>query len=153
MDDTDIELCSESKLEKVHAWRICPVGTHYVKEHRVHIPPSKTHPNGEVVARKAHCAHNPSHKDVLSFDEIQAIARRYFSDLSGKPKAHVLTEYAHADDFDTFIGGWVFYWNDVLGMEDPLDPNYVKAIIATESDFDAQTDNKVNKKIHAHGLM
>jgi hypothetical protein len=52
--------------DKVHPWRICPIGKHYVRTHVLHVPPSKIHPEGEVVTRHAHCADNPlrnGHKD------------------------------------------------------------------------------------------
>lgn len=138
--------------DKAHSWRVCPIGKHYVREHSEHTPPSKKHPRGEVIIRQAHCANNPSRKDVLSFDELQEISNKYFSKLSGPPTSNVLKEYTQSDDFDDLIRGWVFYWNDILGLNDLLDPNYMKALIATESGFDPKTDNKVNKKVHAHGL-
>lgn len=34
--------------KKIHPWRICPIGTHLVKEHPLHIPPSKKHPDGQI---------------------------------------------------------------------------------------------------------
>ena len=40
--------------DKIHPWRICPMGKHYVKEHSLHTPPSKEHPQGEIVTRHAH---------------------------------------------------------------------------------------------------
>ena len=139
--------------EKAHPWRICSVGQHYVRAHLEHIPPSKKHPHGQVITRHAHCASNPSHKDVLSFDEIHHISEKYFLDLSGPPAAGVLTEYSHADRYDVLIRGWVCYWNNIFHPDIPIDPNFVKALMATESGFDPKTDNKINKKIHAHGLM
>ena len=141
------------KKDKIHSWRICPLGKHYVRKHSEHIPPSKKHPEEEIIIRQAHCAANPSHKDLLSFDEIQEISNKYFADLSGPPTPNVLTEYSQADNFDNLIRGWVLYWNDIIRLEDPLDPNYLKALIATESGFDPTADNKINEKIHAHGLM
>lgn len=75
--------------DKIHPWRICPIGKHFVKKHIVHIPPSKEHPDGETIERHEHCATNPSKKDILSFDEIQAITEKYFHQLSGPPKSGV----------------------------------------------------------------
>lgn len=145
---------------KVQRWRLCPVGMHYVREHQEHIPPSKIHPQGEVIIRHAHCASNPLGKnkkevnDVLSFDELQIIAKTHFSDLKGSPKAGVL-KYHNADKFDELIRGWVLYWNEVLKAQDLLDPNLVKALIASESSFDPDTINYNNSpKIGpARGLM
>ena len=33
------------------------------------------------------------------------------------------------------IAGWAQYWSDVLSPNDPVDPNLVKALIASESGF------------------
>ncbi len=45
--------------DKIHPWRICPIGKHFVKKHIEHIPPSKKHPKGQTVERKEHCTLNP----------------------------------------------------------------------------------------------
>lgn len=140
-------------VETVHPWRICPIGKHYVRTHTERIPPSKKHPEGETTIRHAHCAENPSHKDMLSFDEIQEITKKYFASLSGPPSSGVLTEFDKSDNYDDLIRGWVRYWNDIFHSQNPLDANFIKSLIATESGFDSKTDNKVNKKVHAHGLM
>ena len=142
-----------AKDDKAHPWRFCPIGKHYVRTHVLHIPPSKEHPAGQAVIRHEHCAENASHKDVLSFDEIHYISEKYFSDLPGPPTADVLIEYSDADRYDVLIRGWVYYWNNIFHPDIPLDPDFVKALMATESGFDPKTDNKINKKIHAHGLM
>ncbi len=86
-----------------------------------------------------YCALNPSHKDELSFAEIQHISDTYFADLSGPPTAGVL-KFVHADEYDHLIRGWTQYWNDIFTLSDPLDPNVVKALIATESSFDPKTN-------------
>ncbi len=64
--------------QKIHPWRICSIDKHFVKKHVVHFPPSKKHPDGETIERHAHCAINPSKKDILTFDEIQAMTEKYF---------------------------------------------------------------------------
>jgi hypothetical protein len=55
MEDTAVKNESVTKKKqaekKVHRWRLCPIGKHYVREHQEHIPPSKKHPNGEVITR------------------------------------------------------------------------------------------------------
>lgn len=152
----DSEISSDDN--KAHPWRICPIGKHYVRTHTLHIPPSKNHSEGQVVTRHAHCADNPSHKDVLSYDELQVIAKTHFIELVGAPRSGVL-EFPRADEFDSDIRGWVRYWNEIFHPKEPLDPNLVKALIASESSFKTETVTsqktpEKNKKIGcARGLM
>ena len=95
------EQVADTKIEdKVHPWRLCQKGQYFVREHTVHIAPSKKHPNGIVSIVHEHCANNPSHKDELPYAEIQHITQTYFSNLSGPPAAGVLTEFPNADQFD-----------------------------------------------------
>ena len=41
------------------------------------------------------------------------------------------------NDYDQLITGWVKYWNEVLKTKIPLDPNFVKALMASESSFNS----------------
>jgi hypothetical protein len=161
---SDAVTSEDKSSNKAHRWRLCPLGKHYVREHQEHIPPSKKHPNGEIIVRHAHCANNPPHKnrkgqdepqDILSIDELHAIADANFSELPGPPKANVLKEYPRVDEFDQYIRGWTLYWNEVFEAEDLLDPNLVKALIASESSFkpEQNTPNKDKKIGYARGLM
>lgn len=162
MDSTlsEVLLAETEEKGKTHPWRLCPIGKHYVREHQEHIPPSKKHPKGDVIIRHAHCASNPVGKnkkeinDILSFYELKIINESNFLTLKGPPKANVL-HYPRADDFDDQIRGWVLYWNEIFGATDLLDPNLVKALIASESSFDPNVINPHNpKKIGpARGLM
>lgn len=89
-----------------HPWRKCPLGKHLVREHIVRVPNSKIHPNGINATWHEHCAMNSSHKDELSYAEIQHIAETYFHDLTtGGPTANVLTEFSDADKYDKQICG------------------------------------------------
>jgi Transglycosylase SLT domain len=145
--------------DKAHPWRVCPIGKHYVKTHVLHTPPGKEHSKGRVVTRHAHCANNPSHKDMLSYDEIELIAKTYFLNLECRPKTKILTEFSRGDEFDQYVSGWVQYWNEIFKPVEPLDPNLVKALIASESSFKPEKNTpqrtpQKNKKIgHARGLM
>jgi hypothetical protein len=138
---------SENKI--AHPWRRCPNGQHFVKEHVIHIKPSKKHPDGCVKVHE-HCAKNPSHKEELSYDEIQYIMQTYFDKLSGPPTAGILNKkYKTADDFDGMIRGWTKYWGDIFNLDDPLDANLVKALLGSESSFHTNPPGAKN----AHGLM
>lgn len=144
---------SPSKKAKAHNWRLCPVGEHWVTTHPLHIPPSQTHPEGSTATRRGHCAKNPSGKDQLYPDEIGEISKQQFSQVKEKPCSLNLGFKKNGAAFDDFIAGWTQYWNDVLQPKVPLDPNTVKALIASESGFNPKIlANKKNQN-SARGLM
>ena len=142
--DTNKETKVDSELhldEKSHPWRLCPIGEHWVTDHPLWVPPTDKRP-GYYTTRDGHCAKNPMSskfkeiKDYLTAEEMQMIADKYFINLSGPPTSGKLPEYfVGADSFDHFIRGWTKYWNDIFKPDEPLDPDHVKALIATESDF------------------
>ena len=135
--------------EKVHPWRRCGKDEHFVKEHTVHYKPCERFPNGLDCIRHAHCSKNPSGKDILTFSEIEFITKTYFKNLKhlpNKAKGSLLA-YSEANTFDHLIGGWVQYWNEVLMPAEPLDPDLIKALIATESSFDVNPE-KYRGKVH-----
>jgi hypothetical protein len=131
-----------AEYEKTHSWRLCPIGEHWVTDHPLWVPPTDKRP-GYHTTRDGHCATNPTRgkskviKDYLTAEEMQMIADKHFSNLSGPPASGKLPEYVvGADNFDHFIRGWTKYWNDVFKPDEPLDPDLVKALIATESSFE-----------------
>lgn len=146
--------------QKIHPWRMCSVGEHWVTDHSLWIPATKERP-GYYTTREGHCAINPIRgkskivQDYLTSAEMQMMAEKYFANLSGAPASGKLPEYAiGADNFDRFIRGWTKYWNDVLEPDIPLDPDLVKALIATESDFRLKPPSQ-NAGVAggAHGLI
>lgn len=122
-----ISKSSDNEDKKAHPWRICPMGKHFVREHVVHIPPSKSHPEGSTSTWHEHCASNLSHKDELSYHKIQYITETYFGSLSGSPTPGLLTRvFPAADNYDVQIRGWVKcwieykgYWGEVNAGQDP----------------------------------
>ena len=68
---------------------------------------------------------------------MQEIASQHFSGLKNKPCPIDLGFKGTGDQHDDLIGGWVQYWNDILKPDEPLPPNLVKALIASESGFNA----------------
>jgi hypothetical protein len=80
----------------------------------MHVPPSKTHPEGLVITRKEHCARNASGKDQLYSEEIQEIAGQNFANLKNKPCPRPLISGVDGNQYDDLIAGWTQYWNEVL---------------------------------------
>jgi hypothetical protein len=144
---------SSRKTEKrIHPWRLCSAGRHWVRTHPLHIPPSEKDPTGHVTTRHGHCADNPSGKDQLYPDEIQEMADKNFSKVKDKPCPLDLGFHQNGNRYDDLIAGWTKYWNEVLRPAVPLDPNVVKALIATESGFDTNSLANNNQN-GARGLM
>lgn len=120
--------------KKQHPWRKCPIGEHWVREHERKAPVSEKNPDGVTIV-DAHCRKNPSHHEIFVADELHEIAKLHFKNIKRMPKSDSLG-YPHGNDFDELIGGWTQFWNDIFNPKDPLDPNLIKALIASESSFD-----------------
>lgn len=137
----------------LHPWRLCPAGEHWVREHSMKIPPSKKNPAGGVTVRRGHCAANPTGKDQLYPDEIREIAERNFSKVKKKPCSSDLGFKNRGNQYDNFISGWTKYWNDIFKPKIPLNPNVVKALIASESGFRPEMLADKENSNSARGLM
>ena len=97
---------------------------------------------------------NPSKKDQLYLAELLRISDRLFKTVRNKPTAIHLGFPYRGNRYDELIAGWVQYWNDVLAPDDPLDPNFVKALIATEFGFDPLAKVSAGKRAgYARGLL
>ncbi len=83
---------------------------------------------------------------------MNEIVEKHFADLTDGPKDDAL-DNDDGNKFDTLIRGWTKYWNETLSSEDPLDPNLVKALIATESSFNPKRTNRLKGVNRAIGLM
>lgn len=146
------KLVPKQTLPPVHPWRICPYGEHWVRTHPLHVPPSKTHPEGSITTRHEHCALNPSGKDHLYPDEIREIANQKFSSFKNKSCPSQSEFRDKGSKYDDLIAGWVQYWNEVFKPEVPLDPNLVKALVASESGFKPTRLFNKNNSNSARGL-
>ena len=71
-----------------------------------------------------------------------AIAKHEFPKLDGVPCSYNLG-FKKGNDFDSSIRGWTRYWNEVFRPTMPLDPNLVKALVATESGFNPKAATRV----------
>ncbi len=96
---------------------------------------------------------NPSGRDQIYLHEIQDIADREFEKIVGPPCSHDL-DFPDGNEYDALIRGWTKYWNEIFQPTDPLDPDLVKALIATESGFRPESKIRAGKKAGwARGLL
>lgn len=140
-------------IEVKNPWRVCPTGEHWVRRHPKHLH------SGKVTDHDGHCRKNPSRKDLLKGDEMELIAT---SDLFLNPKVKVsknnlqlpLVSLKAQNQYDDLISGWTAYWNNIFQLKEPLHPNYVKALMATESTFNPKAQASNPKPTGpARGLM
>lgn len=137
--------------KKSHPWRICPPGEHWVSDHPLRVPISEKNPTG-VTIRDGHCRTNRSRKDQIYPEEVQQIANKRFGRVKKLPTPDKLNR-RNGNAYDKIIAGWTKYWNDILKPKVPLDPNLVKALIRTESDFEEKAKVLASKGNWARGLM
>lgn len=142
-----------AKQKSLHSWRLCPSGEHWVRTHLLSVSSSKKNPAGGITTRRGHCTFNPSGKDQLYPDEIQEMAEQNFSKVKKKPCSIDLGFKNIGNRYDVFVAGWTKYWNDVFKPETPLDPNTVKALIASESGFNPKMLADKKNSNSARGLM
>ncbi len=124
-------------IEIKNPWRVCPLGEHWVKRHPKHLK------SGKLTDHDGHCRKNPSKKDLLKGDEMDLIAN---SELFLNPEIKVsknslgerLLSLEKQNQYDGLISGWTSYWNNIFQLKNPLHPNHVKALMATESMFNSK---------------
>lgn len=133
-----------------HPWRTCPVGEHWVKEHTRQVPVSEKNPDGVTIV-DAHCRKNSSHHEIFVAEELHEIATKYFKTVKKLPKPDNLGN-PRGNDFDELIGGWTQFWNDTFNPDVLLDPNLIKALVASESSFiiNSKEESKIGQ---ARGLI
>jgi Transglycosylase SLT domain len=137
--------------KKVHPWRLCQYGQCAEKPHDRSITPSRHHPDGKTIVH-FYCKDIESGKGVLVPLEMQVIASEHFSHLAGPPKADDLGFKTDGNAYDPLIRGWTKYWNEVLKPAEALDPDLIKALIASESGFNTFSGIKGRRR-SAKGLM
>lgn len=133
----------------------CPSDSHFVRAHLLHLPSSDAHPESWITTRRAHCARNQSksHENLYFLDEVEEISKEYFDNAEPKPCHLGLTFKEKGTKYDSLIAGWTKYWNDIFQISDPLDPNFIKALIATESSFNLKATARPRSTNLAYGLM
>ncbi|MBI3535761.1 MAG: lytic transglycosylase domain-containing protein [Deltaproteobacteria bacterium] len=124
----------KTKKSSIINWRLCPVGQYWRKAHYQN---TYERANGSIVQGhrvSAGCCKNPSGKDQMYPEEMGKIAKAHFSTLKNLP-CELALKFNDGSAYDDLIAGWIQYWNNVFNSNDPLQPNLVKALIASESGF------------------
>lgn len=105
-----------------------------VHEHPMHVPVSKKNPTG-ITTRHQHPRRIYESTDA---SELKKIFAAYKKSKIPYPATGRLPEYKDSDKYDDLIAVWCDYFNKKFPPappQTPLDPNIIKALIASESDF------------------
>ncbi len=129
---------SKNVETKSHPWRLCPIGEHWVRRH------PKQLNSGKITDHDGHCRENKKSKlEFFHADELLMIAQAHFESLNSDFEAMPIPDslgFPNGNKYDLLIAGWTKFWNEVLRPQDPLNPDFVKALIATESSFNLVKD-------------
>lgn len=117
-----------------------------VREHPLHVPVSDKNPAGMTIRDRHLRRLKGTYLDVA---EIESILRNYNRKGITYPTKGKLDDYPDADKYDDIIAVWTDYFNKKFNAAPPLEPDVVKALMASESGF--RTHPRENKK--AFGIV
>lgn len=102
-----------------------------VREHPMHVPISDKNPTGVTIRDR----HQRRLKGTyLDSNEIEEIFKKYDKKNIIYPTLGKLSQ-PNSDSYDEIIAVWCDYFNKKFGTNPPLEPDVVKALLASESDF------------------
>ncbi len=112
-----------------------------VREHPLHVSVSAKNPTG-ITIRDRHLRRLKG--TYLDAEEIESVFKNYDRRGLNYPASGKLKKYKDADKYDEVIAVWTDYFNEKFKADPPLDPDVVKALMASESGFGI--DPSENKK-------
>jgi hypothetical protein len=112
-----------------------------VRQHRRHVPVSNKNPTGITIVSRHLRRLSGTYINVR---EIESIFKTYDRKNVKYPTPKKFGKYINADKYDEVIAVWVDYFNKKFSAKPPLDPDVIKALIASESGF--RPDPSENKK-------
>ena len=132
--------------ETAHEWKICPIGEYFVRGSHVDNYTTGSGKSVKEHLRRQHCREYSKHHNVniLSLSEVKAINDFFISKEFKNIKLMNFDKKEGA--YDSRIAGWVSFWNDILKPSIPLDPNFMKALIDSESTFDPNANRNYKGK-------
>ena len=114
-----------------------------VREHPMEVPISKKNPDG-VTIRDRHLRHLKG--AFLDSTDIESVFKNYDrKDLAYPTKLKLTLKYKNADKYDEVIAVWTDFFNKKFKSDPAIDPDVMKALIASESSFNP--DPLKNRKI------
>jgi hypothetical protein len=105
--------------------------TTIVREHPMHVPVSEKNPSGTTIRDRHIRRLKGTYLDLI---EIKEIFKNYDKKNLVYPAKKKLTQ-PNSDEYDEIIAVWCDYFNKKFNTNPLLEPNVIKALIASESDF------------------
>lgn len=112
--------------------------TTVVHQHERRVPTSKKNPEGLTTVHE-HPRRLPG--TFLDPGEIASTFKGYDRTNLNLPMKGKIKDFKTADDYDDLIAVWTDFFNKKLDVDPPLDPDVVKALLASESGFDLKPKN------------
>jgi len=103
-----------------------------VHSHQLHVPISKKNPSGLTI-RDQHIRRLPG--TYLDAAGIKLIFKNYDRNNIQWPTKGKLKLSKNSDKYDELIAVWTDYFNKKYSTEKQMDPDVIKALIASESSF------------------
>ncbi|MGB0454516.1 MAG: transglycosylase SLT domain-containing protein [Bacteriovoracaceae bacterium] len=103
-----------------------------VREHKRKVPKSKKNPKGFTIVDR-HTRRLPG--TYLDANQIKKIFKNYDKKKIPYPTKNKLKKYKNADKYDDLIAVWTDFFNKKFEAKPLLEPDVVKALIASESGF------------------
>lgn len=145
---------SDPKTDRNHPWRLCPTGESWVRTHPLTVPASGKGPEYETT-RHWHCRVNSNKSEIYTADELREIAEQFFDGLLSDSEAMPVPDdlgFPNGNKYDRLIAGWTKFWNEVFKPESPVTPDFIKALVAKESNFELPKDQQSSDGL-ARGLI
>ncbi len=109
-----------------------------VREHPRRVPISQKNPSGRTTVDR-HLRHIEGH--YLDLKMIYKVVEKYDKKSLSYPKAKKL-KIPNEDKYSDLIAIWVDYFNKKFKFKELIDPDMIKALIASESTFNPSAVNK-----------
>lgn len=149
----DIENIIKKYEATNHPWRVCPIGEYYVSGSDVDAHYRQNH-QVNAHPRSWHCREGKNlNANVLNASEIKLISRDFILPQFEKV---ILKNYGFKKldhKYDALIAGWTQFWNDIFKPNILLKPDFVKALIASESGFNPDPFKGDRKKAMGIGQL
>jgi Transglycosylase SLT domain len=115
------------------------IKTVVVHEHLRHVPVSAKNPKG-ITKVSSHLRHIDG--KFLDKNLIKEIFLNYNKKNIIYPTKSKLLEFKNSDLYDDLIAVWVDYFNNKINLSPKIDPDMIKALIASESSFNPKAHIK-----------